>query len=650
MLLISDGEKNAFNLPDLEVVQSIADQFAVGIQNTRLFNEMQSRARMLSALSDASLLVNSTMDINQLSERVYNTFEQMQTADIFQFVIYDEYKESLRVETYWDGRHRVERMPYDPDDNLISQIIEYTTPIFWRNPAEREIVGQHFHVEQADSASFLGLPMVSKRSAMGVLCVYADSPYMFSDSTMKVLFTFASSVAVALDNAESLQYTTRRVQELAAINEISNVLGRTLLGDDSWRIIQRHIVSLFEESAFFIALWDENRDTLTYPVASDESMEWQEQPPAAVRSLSQSLLRNGHTLLLADLSQEGEQLAKLESTAAQADFEGLVRSWLSVPLQTSNGEVIGVMGIYSDTPERYEEYHQSVFLTIAAQISLSLENTRLFEREQERRRVADTLIDVGRTVASSLQTDKVLDRILEQMRRVVEYDNGTIMLRRNGESNPGDLIIYAAAGQDHIPVNVSISFAEDSLMMEVYRTKRPVIVGDVQNHKQWNSFQELAGEGAQFIVNLDTRGWLGVPMIVGERVIGYIFLDKYEPDYYVQRDADTVFALAQQAAIAVENARLFEAEQQRRQMADTLMDVGRTVASSLERDKVMDRLLEQIGRVVEYDGASVMLQAPHVDDASEVIITAYRGNIMRLPRHAYLFLRKQLEHAGVPAG
>ncbi len=626
VMVISSGDLNAFSEADVEMMQSLADQVAVGLNNTRLFAEVQARAQDLAALTEISLLVNATLDIDQLAERVYEAFERLQSPEMFQFVVFDRFTGDLNIETYAPEGHTSETRPYNPENDLISQIIDQTTPIFWRNFTERDTAGAYFHVGQSDAASFLGVPMMAKDSVVGVLCSQSDRPNAFDESALQVMLTFANSVAVAIENAELFSYTARRVQELAIINEISHILARAFGSDDFWRLIHRQLTSLFEHSSLYIGVYDEERDTLTFPLMSDEisSAEMDENIP--LMGLARAIIQGGQPLHFHDLEAEVSRLESMGVKRHPDELCYLARSWLGVPLRNATGAVTGIMCVFHERTHRYDDQDLSLLTTVAAQLSLSMENARLFRSEQERRQVADTLIDVGRIVASTLQRDEVLQRILEQMQRVVNYDGATIMLNAPNSENPMDMLIAASWGEDSIPVGSRVIFGSKSYAMQVYEEGHPVIKGDVLRDTDWLEMQPETGVPNQTNTGR-VRSWMGVPMMIGEEIIGYIFLNKFEPDYYSQADADTAFALSQQATVAVENARLFESERRRRGIADTLIDVGQTVASSLERDQVLERILEQIQRVVNYDGATVMLQAPGITNASQMIISAARGNI-----------------------
>jgi len=624
-LVISSRNLNAFDTPDVEIMQSIADQLAVGINNSRLFSEVRARAQDLSALTEISLLVNATLDLDQLAERVYNAFERLQKPDVFQFVVYDRFANSLQIETYENGIHNSERRLYNAQDDLIAQIIEQTTPVFWRNEDERETAGAFFHVQQAPFESFLGVPMMAKDSVVGVLCSHSQRPNAFNEHALQVMLTFASSVAVAIDNAELFSYTARRVQELAIINEISHILARNFGEDGFWTLVHRQIASLFEDSMLFIGLRDAQQDMLTFPLVSDESMALLPYEPIARKGgLCDAVLREEQMVLFGDLTAETQRLETM-GIVPQPDEPGYDRrSWLGVPLQNSKGHVIGLVGVNSDIPGQYDDQDSSLLTTVTAQLSLSLENARLFQSEQKRRQIANTLIDVGRIVATTLQIEKVLPLILEQIQRVLNFDTSSIMLLVDEiGASPGKVEVSAIYGPVSLPVGTQITFHDESIIMDVYHSKKPVILHNTTQHPRWERHNLVNAA----VPAIETLSWMGVPMLIQDRTIGYITLDKVEANFFTEQDGETAFALAQQAAIAVNNARLYTSERERRQIADSLFDVGRLVASSLELEEVLERILESIQTVVNYDGATVMLQAEGVTDASEMVVRAVSGNI-----------------------
>jgi len=330
------------------------------------------------------------------------------------------------------------------------------------------------------------------------------------------------------------------------------------------------------------------------------------------------IYRTGRPVIIQDVDREVEWGANVDGKYVRAN----VRSWLGVPMAMGD-RIIGIISLDSRRIDAYTEQDAETAFALARQAAIAVENARLFESEQERRRVADMLIDVGRTVASSLDRDGVLETILQQMQRVVNYDSASILLNAPGVDDGSQAILQAMRGEiAGLQQGDLLTFMAESPNLEIYRSRQPMVIGDVTRRNSW---QVYANEAE--LVDIPGNSWIGAPMLIGDRIIGLITLDKAKPDYYTEQDAETAFALARQAAIAVENARLFESEQERRRVANTLIDVGRTVVSTLQLEEVLSIILEQMQRVVAYDGASIQLNRPGEEAPSPLTLQAAHGMV-----------------------
>ena len=114
---------------------------------------------------------------------------------------------------------------------------------------------------------------------------------------------------------------------------------------------------------------------------------------------------------------------------------------------------------------------------------------------------------------------------------------------------------------------------ENSLNSHVVRSKRTQVFADVSNNPRFPS---------DFRGSSQIRGWICAPMIVGDRVLGVISVDKFEPDFYNEELAELATAFAAQAALAIENARLLDTERAARDQADTLRAAAASLGSTLE--------------------------------------------------------------------
>ena len=183
------------------------------------------------------------------------------------------------------------------------------------------------------------------------------------------------------------------------------------------------------------------------------------------------------------------------------------------------------------------------------------------------------------------------------------------------------LVIVGGRGFDDLEALLGQGFDlddETNLNSHVVRSKRTQVFADVSDNPHFAS--DIGGSAR-------IRGWICAPMIVGDRVVGVISVDKFEPDFYNEELAELATAFAAQAAIAIENARLLETERAAREQAETLRAAAQSLGSTLGMPEVFDLILSELRKVVPYRSASVQQL-----DGDELVIVG--GHRLPGPRRA----------------
>ncbi len=404
---------------------------------------------------------------------------------------------------------------------------------------------------------------------------------------------------------------------LTNINEFSQTLTQKLTNEEFWEIVYQQISTLFDTTSFFAGLMDRNSKQLALPlVVQDDMMVYYGSIPLS--GLSKAVIQYGITLHFRDLLAEGERINALNIELNVDEPGAEARSWLGVPLRNSRNEVIGLISIQNELPNYYNDPDLSLLTIIAAHIGRTLETRQLLLNEQERRKVASTLIEVSQVVSSTLHYEEVLERILEQIHRVTEYDRAAIMLPVAKEGDELKMIISASQGRHSSTKGHEVHLSENSLGRHVILSQQPAVIADVQEHVNWNAPASESGSG-------QTRSWMGVPMVIQNRVIGLITLEKFKPNFYNDEDASTAFALARHAAIAVENARLHadaeralhDLDQRARRLA-SIHHISIILSSSLERDVILQSAARLMTELFVCDHCSILLLQPSGEQADLV--------------------------------
>ena len=293
-------------------------------------------------------------------------------------------------------------------------------------------------------------------------------------------------------------------------------------------------------------------------------------------------------VLTRDLRDEGRDVTREALETGRADRVtrrvrrdgGLVDVQLMlVPLDV-DGEHVGFFAVYHDVTD--------------------------VERARER---TETLLAVTQVLGKTLSLEDTIEAILGELQRVVPYDSCSVQVIEGDR-----MVIVGGRGLDDLGGMLGVGFDlndEANPGIQVVRSKRRQVFADVSHHPHFASQQHGGGR---------IRGWICAPMVVGDRAIGVISIDKFEADFYDEELADIATAFATQAAIAIENARLLETERSARDQAETLRAAAQSLGSSLDLPEVFDLILTELRRVVPYRAATVQQL-----DGYEMVIVGCHG-------------------------
>jgi PAS domain S-box-containing protein len=274
----------------------------------------------------------------------------------------------------------------------------------------------------------------------------------------------------------------------------------------------------------------------------------------------------------------------------------VARSAICVPL-IARDRVVGVLTTSHPDPQALNEEDLALLTAIADQAGVAVENARLFKTEQVRRQLASTLQEITRTISSTLDPDQVFLRVLDQLKRVIEYDSASFFLVEDDH-----LRLVAARGfiDETSLLGLRLPLTADLIDSQMLATKVPMFIDDVQQHPGWVRTDELPE-------STEIHGWIGAPLLVRDRVVGVLSVDSHQVGAYDERHLEVVSAFADQAATAVLNARLFAEAQRQVQATLALAETARVVTGSLDMVDVPQRILAQTMRSLEAEGASLAL-------------------------------------------
>ena len=283
-------------------------------------------------------------------------------------------------------------------------------------------------------------------------------------------------------------------------------------------------------------------------------------------------LREGKTVQIEDLASYGD-LPVIQSLLDQG-----IRSIVNVPF-FAQGRLVGLIGLGHDQPGLPFSGHMELIHEVGYQLAVAINQSRLQEAEREQRHFSEALSETAATINSTLHLEAVLTRILESVARVIPYDAGDILLIEAGVAHSvysrgyTERLIANQTQIEHLPLN------DISTFQQIIETGQPLVIPDVYSHPGWLQF--------------DSTGWVrshvGVPIRLEGRVIGFINIDSEAPGFFTAIHAERLLAFADQAAVAIQNARLF---------ADLEAERNSLEQRVIERTSQLNRARERIETIL----------------------------------------------------
>ncbi len=485
VLNVQNEQLEAFDESDLAVLQSLADQAAIAIENARLFNAEQRRAEQFRVISEVGSRITSILAVNELLNQMARLIQQ--AFDYYHVGIGliegDEVIYRVGAGALWDDP----RFQFEParlkvgEEGITGWVVAMGEPLLVPDVSKEP---SYVWMRGSETRSELTVPIKAKGEIIGVLDVQSDRLNAFDESDLGVLQSLANQAAVAIENARLFAERERRLDEMAVLNEVGRAISSTLRLDDLLDLIHRQVGRVMDATNLYIAFYDRDEDWVSFPLYVEEGQITRHSGGRkAGRGLTEHIIRSRQPLLLPDDVEGRMQELGIEALGAPA------KSWLGVPM-IAGDKVLGVIAVQSHTTENvYDEGHLNLLPTIAAQAAIAIENARLYEQArqlavmEERQRLARELHDAvtqtlfsASLIAEALpvlwETDqdegRQLLRELRQLSRGALAEMRTLLMELRptalAEANLRDLLYQlgeAVTGRTGVPVTVTVESQTD---------------------------------------------------------------------------------------------------------------------------------------------------------------------------------------------
>ena len=444
----------------------------------------------------------------------------------------------------------------------------------------------------------LALPIPVNGESWGVMALITKEPRTFDPDELTLLEAVAHQVGQVVARAALLAESREKSRRLETLGWLAQTLTATLSPDEVFRRVVDAAVELFGSGAAQLWLVDKAGQNVALHAAAgvEAPAHGFEQVPVG-EGLIGTVVASREPLVTADAPND-PRTRNVEQTRAL----GVIGVGI-VPLMIDQ-KVLGALtiGVRERRPPTSEE--MQLLGSLASHAANAINNAQLYREATRQAQRMSALADLGRLLSEALDMDLVAQRVSDSVRQLLGVHSSSLY-RIDPES--GALVAFAVSGEHGVAIGRDTVFPRGHAVVgAAVRERAPVVTPDLLHDPRF-VFTEEARAGIERIGN---RSVLAVPLRVGERVIGALGLGDWVGRQFDGDEIRLAEAFADQAALALENARLYTEATRRRLEAEELARLARTLTESLDPRDVGQRIVDSVLALFQVRSSVLRLLRP----------------------------------------
>lgn len=551
--------------------------------------QLERRVSELETLRQVGrALAGARLDLEALYELIYEQVGEIVDTHTFQLGLFENGRYTIPIWTREGNRQEAADFDVSGGAGLVEWVGEHKSPLLIKDyKAEwATLPTRPDYSADVSYRSAVFVPMVTGEECIGVLAAQSQTPSFFSEHDAQRLSIVANQAASAIANARLYRQARTRAAQLELVSRVSRQVRALVPLQDLMQETVALIQSTFGYYCVSIFGYDEQTGSLVLRASTVDAMkEHYERLPPGV-GLNHWAASQLETALVNDVSADSRYVP----ASALPD----TRSEVVIPL-VLEGDVIGTLDVQSDRANAFGADDQFALEALADQVALAVHESRLYQAERQQRSVAETLREVAQTLTSTLDLETVLQAILADLRRVLVYDAAAILLLEADDM----FVVQAAQGVESVKAAQGSRFSLDDSerLAKLAQGGRPMLFSCDEPAGCYHSLLNLPAEHA----------CLGAPLVARDELIGFLTADALPPQRYREDDLATVSAFAGQAAVAIDNARLFSSQREEAWIAAALLQVAEAISQYSELDDVVAAIVHMTVTLVGVNTCGIML-------------------------------------------
>jgi signal transduction histidine kinase/ActR/RegA family two-component response regulator len=568
--------RRRFTEDDIHFLQAAAKVLAMAIERKKTEAQLVESNRETEALRQAGAVLSSTLDYEEVLDRILEQIGKVVPHDTAALMLIEG-----------DTTHVFRRRGHSQEGLEavlpLSFTITATSTFRFMQESGRPLVIPD--IEQYDGwvyqpatnwiKSYAATPIHIHGRIIGFLNVNSATPGFYCQADAEYLGVFANQAAVAIDNAHLFKQSETALEDMSTLYRVARLLAQLDNEQEMFELVLSEYLQRLNFSQGGVLIFDQDKvfGTLKARMVGGRLIEPGLRIPVAGNPSYKQLMTTKQAVVIYDAFHD-----KLLEPVREFSVELGIKSLLLAPIVVRD-EVIGTLGADATTsPHQFTEREISLVEAVANQLSIAIENIRLYAEMQRRADQMTALNELGRAIATSLRLSDVYHAFGHHASGLLPYDHMCIALLTGDE-----IEVVFVAGQDKaravLPVGSKLS-PKNSAIGWVIELSQPLLRHNVAEDSRFAEDDYLGVEGIHsvMIIPLRIKGYtIGIWNIAAQQI------GAYTPD-----DLRLSQTMADQLAVAVENARLYEQAQQeiaeRKRVEATLAE---------ERTMLAQRVAEQ---------------------------------------------------------
>ena len=581
VLDVQSNRLDAFGSDDVFMLETLASQLALAIQEAQTYDAERRQTERINAMTEVARALVSILDIDDLLDEVVDL--------VTDHLGYDRVHLFLRIgdrlvfrsgSGVHSGRWALEKLSYDIDGaGIIPWVAREGQPRWSGNVHDDEwyIVGPGVE----DTLSEMTIPIRMGSHILGVFDIQSTEANAFSDEDIVLIQALGDTVAIALRNASLFANETRRRMLSETLRELSTVLGSSL---DLNSVLDGILVGLervVEYTAGLILLLDEDDDVYTVSAARGEILDpesdiWDETIPFD-EATDQRL---------------GDLIHRLNTHPEEA--EAIAHDDILVPLRVA-GEPIGYLAIERIGPDRFTPEENEIIATFANQAAVAITNAQLYMAQREEAWVSNALLQVAEATARATNLDEVLSTVARITPLLVGVEWSAVVLA--DDANTFRIVEIAGPSAEVTGALTGLTLTPQSwpLLAQIKQDGQPVLIDSDTVQPTNMPIDVNIGQGV--ILPLFAKGEVMGLLLIGQQ-------DDSEP--MTDRKIELVSGIANQAALAIESAQLFAAQQEEAWVTTALLQVAEAVNTQIDPDQSLETVVRLTPLLVGVERCAIL--------------------------------------------